>query len=353
MNKFLTIKTLGLFPLFAFFAVVAFGQPSYDTPKSEKKSFFDLFQTEKRTELILTADFDSIKVNIRNKDYVLGILEIKQDNRKSTTLPVKLRPRGKSRRMMCDFPPLKLKFQKQYLDSMGMEKHDEFKLVTHCMETDWTQAVIMREYLIYQLYNVITPYSFQARLVNITYKNTGKSFNKAKNIGIIIEDPEAMAKRNHCKTMGQMVIKLDSLHAEQEKMATVFHFMIGNADWSFAMARNTELIQMKDGHIVPVPYDFDYAGLVKAPYARANAALGQKTVLDRVYLGSATTYEELENCFNYFKSKKAELLKTLADFNGLDFIAENEMRIYINDFFALIEDRNRVENEMLKRPAKP
>lgn len=344
MKNSLTFKPLSLFSIFVFLAVFAFGQSSYGVPVKEKKSLFDLFQSEKKTELILMANFDSIKANIRNKEYVAGVLEIKQDNKNSTSLPVKLRPRGKSRRMMCDFPPLKLKFQKEYLDSIGIEKHDEFKLVTHCMETDWTQAVIMREYLTYQLYNVITPYSFQAKLVNITYKNKGSSFSKTKNIGIVIEDPEAMAKRNKCKTMGKMVIQLDSLQGEQEKMATVFQFMIGNADWSFAMARNTELIQMKDGHIVPVPYDFDYAGLVKAPYARANSALGQRTVLDRVYLGSASSYEELEPCFNYFKSKKAELLQILADFKGLDFVSENEMRIYINDFFELINDKSRVEN---------
>lgn len=351
MNNLLTIKQIILCP-FLILSFVGFGQPTADIAKPDKQSLFELFKNEGRTELILTANFDSIKANIRSKDYAPGVLELKLDKKSSVLFPVKLRSRGKSRRMMCEFPPLKVKFQKAKLDSLNLEIHDEFKLVTHCQETEWTQAVIMREYLIYQLYNVMTPYSFKAKLVNITYKNTGSSFKKTKNIGIIIEDPEAMAQRNQCNTLSQRVIKLDSLQRAQEKIASVFQFMIGNADWSYAMARNTELIQMKDGQIIPVPYDFDYAGLVKAPYARANAALGQISVLDRVYLGSATKYEELEECFHFFQSKKEELLNTLSDFKGLDFVSENEMRIYLNDFFNLIENRKRVENEMLKRVLK-
>ncbi|MBI1227290.1 MAG: hypothetical protein GC192_18810 [Bacteroidetes bacterium] len=315
--------------------------------KNNKKVFFDLLPADKVTEINITSNFDSIKANIRNKEYEDGIFEVKHSRKSSTKFSVRLRPRGKSRRMICEFPPLKLKFHKDSLNANGFESFNEYKLVTHCMENDGSEVNIIREYLVYQLFRLLTPYSFKASLAEITYRNTGKSFKKTTQLGIIIEDAESMAARNNCHTMSRKIIQLDSLHLNQEKIMSVFQYMVGNADWSYMMARNTELIQQEDGQIVPVPYDFDYAGLVAAPYARANAALGQKTVLDRVFLGNAKSYEELRVIFSYFKSKKEAIISTIDDFDRLDMETKTEMINYLEGFFELIEDKNRVETEML------
>lgn len=329
--------------------VSAVCQPSTDLAVTSKKALFDLFTKEGMTNLTITCDFDSIKANLRSKSYSNGVMEIKQGGNNSTKLNVKLRSRGKSRRMMCSFPPLKVKFSKESLNANELESYDEFKLVTHCLENDNSEILIKKEYLVYQLYNLLTPYSYNVKLANITYKNTGTSFNKIKNIGIIIEDPDCLSHRNQCLALSQQVINLDSLDKFQEKLSSVFQYMIGNADWSYVMARNIELIRKSDGNIVPVPYDFDYSGLVKAPYSRANAALGQKTVLDRVYLGNSKSYEELQDCFNYFISKKAELLETIDEFSSLALDQRKEMKAYIQSFFDIITDPAKVETEMLRK----
>ncbi len=353
MNNFLTFKHLCFVAWFACAPFKPFCQPATEPATETKRALFDLFKPGETPKLTLMANFDSIKANIRNKSYVSGIFEVEHSRKNSTKLEVKLRPRGKSRRMMCDFPPLKLKFDKSNLDSNGLEKFNDFKLVTHCLDDDAISDVnIKREYLIYQLFNQLTPYSFKASLVKITYKNTGISFNKSTHLGIIIEDAECLAHRSKGKVMGLQVIALDSMESNREKIASVFQYMIGNADWSYAMARNTQMIQQEDGYIIPVPYDFDYAGLVKAPYARANAALGQKTVLDRVYLGNASTLEELTSTFSYFKTKKPDLIKTIDDFYELDEAIRLEMIAYIAGFYELIEDNDRVNKEMLARVKK-
>jgi lambda repressor-like predicted transcriptional regulator len=333
----------------AAFVCPASGQPSATEAAPAKKAIFDLFSADEMTNLTITCDFDSIKANLRSKTYSVGSLEIKQGNKSTTLLNVKLRSRGKSRRVMCDFPPLKVKFSKESLKANGLETYDEFKLVTHCMEDYYSEVLIKKEFLVYKLYNLLTPLSYNAKLANITYKNTGSSFTKMKNIGILIEDPDCLSHRNQCSTLSQEVINLDSLNKHQEKITSVFQYMIGNADWSYAMARNMELIRQADGQIVPVPYDFDYSGLVKAPYSRANAALGQKTVLDRVYLGNAKSYQELKECLDYFISKKKELLAIIDDFKDLPMNERKEMKAYLNSFFDIIKDAARVENEMLKR----
>lgn len=327
-----------------------FGQTNVDTIHADGKSLFEIFENKEIPEIVIVADFDSLKSNKKTKNYHFGSFELLQGRNSVLKLDVKLRARGKSRRMMCDFPPLKLKFSKDDLKANGLEPFNDFKLVTHCRQDDPVAVtLVMREYLIYQMFNQLTPYSFKAKLVHITYKNTGASFRKTKQLGIIIEDAESLAARNGCQTMEQKVISLDSLHRNQERINSVFQYMIGNADWSYMMARNTELIQQPDGQIVPVPYDFDYAGMVKAPYARANAALGQASVLDRVFLGISKTPIELNPIFSYFKKKRPELEKTVDSFEELDRESRLEMLAYLEEFFNIINTKERVELEMLGR----
>ncbi|MCF8243942.1 MAG: hypothetical protein K9J37_01280 [Saprospiraceae bacterium] len=347
MSKSLTINYLYLAAWIFLAPTLCQGQTASAPVKAKKQALFDLFKTDKITELTITADYDSIMANIRNKEYVFGEFEIIHSRKKSTIVPLRLRVRGKSRRMMCDFPPLKLKFDKDALDSLRIEKFNDFKLVTHCLEGQKAEVNIMREYLTYQLFNIITPYSFKASLAKITYKNTGKSFKKSTHLGVIIEDAESMAHRNHGENLEKQVINLDSLHLEQEKLTSVFQYMIGNTDWSYMMARNVELVETEDGKIVPVPYDFDYAGLVAAPYARANEFLGQRTVLDRVFLGNATTYKELQGIFSYFLEKKEAIFQAIDEFDELDIAVRKEMMAYLEGFFKMIKDKDRVENEML------
>lgn len=343
----MTICRICLIIIFGLAYAPVFGQPEAD--KLTNRCLFDLLGTTKITNLTITADFDSIKENIRNKDYVHGSFEVEHSRKSKTQLNVKLRPRGKSRRMMCEFPPLKLKFDKQGLEAHGLETFNDYKLVTHCMSGEESgEPVIRREYLVYQLFSILTPYSFRVKLAKITYKNNGDSFNRMTNLGIIIEDAESLAKRNECHTLESKVIHIDSLHRNQEKINSVFQYMIGNADWSYLMGRNMELIKQSDGHIIPVPYDFDYAGLVMAPYARANTALGQQTVLDRVYLGNAKSYDELVGIFSYFKSKKEDLLKVVEEFEQLSYNEELQIKEYLNSFFSIIESKERVEKEMLR-----
>ena len=50
----------------------------------------------------------------------------------------------------------------------------------------------------------------------------------------------------------------------------LFEYMIGNLDWSVPVRHNIKLIVPKeDSNAIafPVPYDFDYSGLVKTDYA--------------------------------------------------------------------------------------
>ncbi|NIP93601.1 MAG: hypothetical protein GWN18_19895, partial [Thermoplasmata archaeon] len=69
----------------------------------------------------------------------------------------------------CEFPPLRLNFKKGQLDETLFDGQDKVKLVTHCRNGDRYEQNVVKEYLVYRLYNVLTPLGFQVRMAHITY----------------------------------------------------------------------------------------------------------------------------------------------------------------------------------------
>ena len=62
---------------------------------------------------------------------------------------------------------------------------------------------------------------------------------------------------------------------------SVFQYMVGNTDWSMVRFHNVEVSRTPRGVYVPVPYDFDWTGLVSTRYARPNEGLGIRSVRQR------------------------------------------------------------------------
>lgn len=348
MRNFFLVKALPGLLIGCIFSLPVFSQ-SEDSLR--KQGLFDLLAKEEVAEITLVLDIDTLMAKVRTNDYIKGEFRIdKKKKEPSLSLPVRIRPRGKFRRITCDFPPIKLKFKKDDLETNGLGKYNEFKLVTHCMEDEEiSKEMIMREYLVYKLYNELTPYSFRVQLVKVTYQHERRKSVKIKRWGILIEDLDDLAHRNNSKIVSRMGIPLDSLHDNQEKIASTFQFMIGNCDWSYLMARNTEFIQLADGKIVPVPYDFDYAGIVNAPYARFDPSMGQTSIRDRVYLGYVTSADDLHSIFSYFKTKKEALYQIINNCTLISKPAKKDMREYLDSFYTLIEDKVQFEATIAER----
>jgi hypothetical protein len=250
----------------------------------------------------------------------------------------KLKARGRFRRKVCDFPPLKLKFSKKELEAAGLNEMNEMKLVTHCLDDKAvSKDLILREYLAYKLYNELTPNSLRTQLVKITYRDAKDPSNKFKRWGFLIEDAEELTHRlgaSSCECMGKEASDLNTSH---ERIVSLFQYMIGNTDWDIKMLRNVELIKIGDDKLIPVPYDFDFSTFVSAPYSRPNADVGQKSMAERVFMGSAESYETLYSTISYFKSKREKIFDTVWNFRQLDTESKEAIIAYLESFFATIE----------------
>ena len=315
------------------------------------QSIFDLLNQQEVVEMILVAELDSL-INVRKtNDYSQARLTYKDGMGIDRNYDVEVKPRGKFRRRVCDFPPLKLKFSKDQLEAAGLSKHNDLKLVTHCLDAEgYNESLVMKEYLTYKMYNELTPNSFRVQLVKITYQDKHNKRNKIKQYGFLIEDVDELADRIGGKECDEcMGVPIDQIKTSQEKVLALFQYMVGNLDYDLSMNRNVKLIKMNDGTYIPVPYDFDYSVLIGAPYLRPNADLEQTADMERIYLGNAKEADELRNTILYFKAKRDALLEIIHDFNYMDRQARFEMELYVESFFDQLEVSENVQGMIFKK----
>ena len=130
-------------------------------------------------------------------------------------------------------------------------------------------------------------------------------------------------------------------------MVCIFQYMIGNTDWSVRQYHNIKLMVPKNDTLARpyvIPYDFDYAGLVNAPYAIPNEGLDITSVTQRLYRGFPRTMDELQMNLNIFKEKKDVIMFYLTDFPLLNVKVRRDMTRYLDEFYKIIEDKNSIRS---------
>ncbi|GJM34608.1 MAG: hypothetical protein DHS20C18_36090 [Saprospiraceae bacterium] len=303
-------------------------------------SIFDLIQSDEILEMTIVTDLRELIENRRLDDYLPAIISWESKNIEKEQFSIKVKPRGKYRRKICPFPPLKLNFSKGDLKERNLAKFDKLKLVTHCIDDKLeSKQNVLKEYLAYKMYNELTPNSFRVQLVYITYQDSKNVFAKRKRYGFIIEDNDQLAERMNgtvCDCLNPEKEKVQEYH---ESLVGFFQFMIGNEDWDMAMGRNLELITNKEnGEIIPVPYDFDFSGFVNPAYALPNSDHEMTSVTDRYYLGLVTDNNRIGETYEYYKSKRSNLEAILASFSPFNQRKRKKMLAYLNSFYTDMEE---------------
>jgi len=340
--KIIRLNMRALFILF-FTAVLFTANGQAGDPPAGKSTIFDLMYHDDVVKMELVLDVYELVSNRRTEEYQEVVLTFKDEHRDKQVWEAKARVRGRFRRRICNFPPIKIKFDKDDLKASNLKKHNELKLVTHCLDDKEGEQNLLREYLAYKLYEQISPYHYRAQLIKIKYVDqvSGESL---KTYGILLEDEKELAARydtDLCEDCYSLT--RDSLDLENLYNLSLFQYMIGNADWSIPMLRNVKMLRDdKTGIFYAAPYDFDFTGLVNASYASPDPTLNIKTVRERVFLGLAESNEELEPAIDYFLEKKPALMRTIEDFRFLKKVDREDIMAYIESFYREIEQRGLV-----------
>src|SRR5205807_7500391 len=118
-----------------------------------------------------------------------------------------------------------------------------------------------------------------------TYVDTARTRDTLPRYGFFIEDDNRMARRNHTHVITSQGIPQEGTDPDQIGLIAVFEYMIANTDWSVAGLHNIVLTEDTIGTVYPVPYDFDWSGVISTPYARPDARLNITSVRQRLSRG--------------------------------------------------------------------
>ena len=258
--------------------------------------------------------------------------------------PITLTPRGITRKMsdICDFPPLRVELTRAAPPGSLFEHQRKLKLVTHCQRSANFQQKLLLEYSAYRLYNLITPQSFRARLADIDYfDESGRPY--ISRTGFFLEDFSDVAKRNGMSVAHMPeLISGSLLDPAGGGRFGVFEYMISNYDWSMRAGpkgteccHNSRLLRPDAGsQLIPVPYDFDFSGLVDAPYATPPEGISINSVRQRTYRGYCAHVAQARAFAAQLSPRRAEFLGVFATIPGLDPREQARAVNYLQGFFA-------------------
>ena len=260
------------------------------------------------------------------------------------SLNITAKTRGHFRRTMggCTYPPVLLQFTKSNsLSSSAFKEQENLKLVMPCVGDDY----VIKEWLVYKIYNLVTPKSFRARLVSVELYDTKKKKSTAPFYGILLEEERQMAKRN------KDVLVKRQLQPEQTDPTAflnmaVFEYLVGNTDWS-VQYQNIKLVA-PDSLATPttVPYDFDHAGLVSPPYAKPAEELQMNSVRERRYRGYCVpNMAKFDPVVALYNKLKPDIYKLYTDCPLLDPKYVKSTLKYFDEFYETINDPAKLKKE--------
>ena len=273
------------------------------------------------------------------------IISYTGDDSSAISIPITVKTRGHFRRQSgtCRFPPLQLGFSKTSDSSSSFfPKKGSLKLVMPCNGDDY----VIYEWLVYKLYNLVTPESFRARLVKVKLVDEKNKKMPESFYGIIMESESQMAARNHSITVKKGMRPQQMMYQAFLKMA-VFEYLIGNTDWSVEYRQNIKLIAADSLSLpVAVPYDFDHAGIVEAPYAKPAEELKLRSVRERRYRGYCVNdMKQFDSTVAFYNSLKNEIYKTYTGCSLLDEKYINATIKFLDEFYTTINNPEELKKE--------
>ena len=318
-----------------------------------------LFNDDAIVEVRLAAPLQTIMRERPNDEDTAAVLQYVDPDGNNVRLDVGLRTRGRFRRRpeICDFTPLRLNFKKSETAGTLFENQDKLKLVTHCdSNSPQYDQFVLNEYLVYRTLNLLTDLGFRVRLLRVTYVDTARDGRENVRLGFLIEHRDRMSKRIGVPTLKTRMVTFPDLDPRYTNLASVFHYFIGNTDYSpVATApgedccHNHALFGREGEPIYSVPYDFDMSGFVNAPHAAPNPRFGLRSVRQRLYRGRCVNNAYLPASVGRFIEKRSEIYALI---NGQELLTKSSRKAllkFVDRFYSSLDSPQKIDKKLTKK----
>ena len=157
------------------------------------------------------------------------------------------------------------------------------------------------------------------------------------------------------KVLEQGQTRVSALDPAYTNLTSVFHFMIGNTDFSpikgprdDLCCHNHLLLGDDDGLYWSVPFDFDQSGLVDTPYAAANPRFKLHSVRQRLYRGRCANNDQLPQTIAHYQTRRAAIYDLIENNGIANKRSRTSMKKFLDRFYATLDSERRIERDLIK-----
>jgi len=321
------------------FSLLFISTALYLPVSSQKVDKVKFFEEESIVNTTLEMDLKDLLAKKAKERFLPGTITMTFKDGSTVKEKISASARGNFRRETCFMPGLKVNFRADTNSSLS--KFKEMKLSNGCSSGDDPGQLVIKEYLAYKIYNVLTDMSLRVRLMNISFKDVSGKRKPYTQYAFLIEDIDDMAKRNHMVEVEGTPYYTEQTNRDQMTIVTLFEYLIGNTDWSVPAYHNVKLIGPKeDKNVKPyvVAYDFDICGFVDPPYATIDEKLQDQisTVRERLNRGFPRTMEELKTAVKLFNERKEKIIGLIKNNEYLNSREKSRSVEYVEEFYKTI-----------------
>ena len=345
-------------------AIVLF-LPIFAASAQDDNELDPLFASDEIIDVEIEAPFGLLTSERPDEEELTGKFRYTADDGSLVEFDVAVRTRGRLRRTkkVCRFPPLRLNFKKSDVKGSLLDKQDRLKVVTHCRKQKPYEQAVISEYLAYRIFNLLSHASYRARLLRATYTYTDDD-RQVQSYAIFIEHKDRLEKRLNAKTIQvddpdtEKIEKamVQDLRRPDLNLTSVFQYLIGNTDFSPVKAapdedccHNQTIFALEGAPNYTVPYDFDQAGLVDAPYAVPSPQFGLRSTRERRYRGRCVNNGYLPATLRLFNDKRDDIEALVRNQRELTKGTARRMLVFIKQFYETINKPKRLDREIFKR----
>jgi hypothetical protein len=278
------------------------------------------------------------------------------------TIDLEISARGKSRleSNICEFPGLMLFFTGGAVGT-AFEGQGPVPVVTHCRDRDSYEQLALLEFLAYRTYNAVTRLSLRVRLARFEYYDSERGRLVADRFGFFLENYDVFAALNEFTRLKVRLVHPTRYQIAQRTLFEVFQYFIGNTDWSYILAppdeseccHNVVPVGPPGGPLYPIPFDFDQAGLVDAPYATVDPSVPIRNVRERRFRGICGEPRHLDVALGTFEVQESEIRALFEDASFLNERNRRRVLDYVEEFYGTIADERKVQREFLSKCRTP
>ena len=325
-----------IFSFFLFTATIIYLPVS--AQKVDKVKFFEEESTVNAT---LEMDLKDLLAKKALDRFLPATLTFATKDGITITEKIEASVRGNFRRETCYMPGLKLNFRKD--SNSSLYKFKELKLSNGCNTGDESGQLVVKEFLAYKMYNLLTDMSLRVRFMNVSFKDVSGKKKPYTQYAFLIEDVDDMAKRNKMVEIEGTPYNTEQTNREQMTIVTLFEYLIANTDWSVPAYHNIKLIGPKDVTGVrpyAIAYDFDICGFVDPPYATIDEQLQDQisSVRERLNRGFPRTMEELKIAVQLYNDKKEKIIGMIKSNEYLSSKEKSKCVSYVEEFYKIINN---------------